>query len=103
MEERIERRIPESRSTLGKIILHTGDLLAHGGFGRAGEIPIEEIEEIEGRGFELEAVQDYIDGLTRSSEVPDQKDAAMLRGAFNELLGRLDRAERYMPQGMENA
>ncbi len=49
-----------------------------------------ELAEAESSGFDLETVQSYLDSLDRLAGVDAQLGAAMLRGAFNDLLDRID-------------
>jgi hypothetical protein len=88
MEQRIERNLPPSLGRAQKLGRMIGGLNTSPG--RAvGETSVEEIEEIEARGFEAERVQEVIDRLSYSERIEDQAGAAILRGAFNDLLARI--------------
>lgn len=60
-----------------------------------GALPPQERSEIEGRGFDLNTVQGYIDHLS-TLDVRGERAAAMLRDAFNDLLGQLEEQSRLM-------
>lgn len=89
MDQRIERNVPPYPSKGERLSRWVGTVAYNAGGEVYGTVRDEEIAALESSGFDLEAVQATIDRLAHSRIVADQQDAAMLRGAFNDLLSRL--------------
>ncbi len=77
--------------TLSKVI----DALRTGGLSLMIEEPVTpdgELEATEAKGFELTVVQSYVDKVQTQGPA-GERNAAMLRGAFNDLLGQLEQSQ----------
>jgi len=102
MQERFVKNPGARPNRLQKV----GEALSSGGISilMQREIPVQEVQEIESQGFDFEAIQAFIDTLDRSTSLADHKNAAMLRGAFNDLLGRIpDETEDLKPPAIPEA
>ncbi len=89
MDQRIERHIPPFPSGYERFRRAVGSVAYNAGGENYGAVTDEEIKALEATGFNTEAVQVAIDRLAQSRIVEDQRDAATLRGAFNDLLSRI--------------
>lgn len=88
MEERLVRNKREGLISKRRArVLHVAEAFSSGGMSLIfGEASVERIQEIEEQGFDFEQIQDYLDRLEVTGEI---KHAAILRGAFNDLLSRV--------------
>ncbi len=87
MEERLVRKLAEEMLSKPRFRVHRiAGALATGGFESFYRISDDEVAEIEAEGFDINKVQNFIDDLELRSRYAD---AAMLRGAFNDLLSRV--------------
>lgn len=85
---RLVRRLIETQLSPTRLrVARVAGALASGGLNVFTRLPEERVSEIERRGFDVDEVQRYLDRLEREELIAD---AAMLRGAFNDLLDRLD-------------
>lgn len=86
-----ERLVAGPRRIPGRLE-RAGEFIAHGGLRQEAEMPLSdaEVAAIEEEGFVLGSVQAYIDRLDRRANKQSQRDAAMLRGAINDLLSRIE-------------
>lgn len=82
----IEEQIPPLRRRVSTVL----GAMSTGGMSLA-RIPEERIEQIESGGFDLIRAQAYIDRLERLGQTGD---AALVRGAINDLLDRIDELEQ---------
>ena len=104
MDQRIEKNVPTFPSGFERFRRAVGSIAYNVGGENYGAVTDEEIEALEATGCDIEAVQAVIDRLAHSRIVEDQRDAALLRGAFNELLARVpDEPQPESPAETETA
>jgi hypothetical protein len=77
----------ELLSPLKLLAIDAIEAVRTGGISLGTRASEEHIEEVESRGFDRETVQGYLDRLECNGR---ETDAAMLRGAFNDLLDQVD-------------
>ena len=73
-------------------VMRVAEAMSTGGFSLLSEIKyptINELREIEAKGFQQDEVQSYINELEQGTPA-EVRAAAMLRGSFNELLGKIE-------------